>query len=145
MDRPALIGSIEANTRMDFARSGGPGGQNVNKVNSKVIARIELSSLLGLSEAELALAKERLANRIVEDGSGGAILLVIVDEERDQIRNRAIALSRIEQLLTAASAIPKTRRPTKPGRAARERRLDSKHKRSTIKRGRGSGSPGSDD
>lgn len=133
MDRAALRASIEAAVEMDFSRSGGPGGQNVNKVNSKVTARVPLAALGGLSEAELARAREILAPRLTLSGE----LLVVANEERDQIRNRELALERLFSLLASAAALPKKRRPTKPGRAARERRLASKRARGESKRLRG--------
>lgn len=133
MDREALRASIEAVVEMDFSRSGGPGGQNVNKVNSKVSARVLLSSLEGLSEAEAARVRLLLATRITLAGE----LLVVANEERDQVRNREIALDRLFSLVSEAALIPKRRRKTKPGRGARERRLSSKKAHGEAKRLRG--------
>ena len=81
MNRELLRASIVAQVLVDFARSGGPGGQNVNKVNSKVIARLDLAKVQGLSEAEAAQARERLASRLTNSGE----LLVQADEERDLV------------------------------------------------------------
>jgi ribosome-associated protein len=134
MDRELIRASIAARVDFDYARSGGPGGQNVNKVNSKVIARIPLADIEGLSSAEIARARERLASRLTNAGE----LLVAVDEERDQARNREQALARMEELLVRAAHIPKPRRATKPTRASRERRLEAKKTRSASKRLRGS-------
>jgi len=133
MDKERLRASIEAACEMDFARSGGPGGQNVNKVNSKVVARVRMDRLEGLSEAEAARARELLASRLTNEDE----LLVVADEERDQLRNREAALERLFALVSAAAAIPKKRRPTKPTRASRERRLSAKRGRSEDKRLRG--------
>jgi ribosome-associated protein len=133
VDREALRASIEASVEMDFSRSGGPGGQNVNKVNSKVSARVLLSSLEGLSEAEAARVRLLLATRITLAGE----LLVVANEERDQVRNREIALDRLFSLISEAALIPKRRRKTKPGRGARERRLSSKKAHGEAKRLRG--------
>jgi ribosome-associated protein len=112
-----------------FSRSSGPGGQNVNKVNSKVLARVAIDRLAGLSGQELALLRERLAGRLTIAGE----LLVTADDERDQVRNRGTALERLEALIVSAARIPKTRRPTKPTRGSRERRLSSKRVRSSSK------------
>lgn len=125
--------SIERLTSLSFARSGGPGGQNVNKVNSKVVARIALGDIEGLSEAERAHAALRLAGRLTNEGE----LVVQADEERDQPGNRRRALQRLVALVLAAAALPRRRTPTKPTRASRERRLASKKAASAIKRGRG--------
>ncbi len=129
MNFESLRSSIEQGARLEFARSGGPGGQNVNKVNSKAIARIRLDELRGLSAAESAMAAERLATRLTTSGE----LVVQSDEERDQVRNRALALARLFSLIAAAARLPKPRKATKPTRASRERRLASKRSRSVSK------------
>ena len=134
MNEALVISSVIAFARLDYARSGGPGGQNVNKVNSKAIARVELDAIDGLSAAERERARALLANRINEEGE----LVVQAEEERDQARNREAALSRLAALVIGAARLPKRRRPTKPTRASRERRLESKRIRSERKRGRGS-------
>jgi len=132
--------SILALARLDYARSSGPGGQNVNKVNSKAVARVALAAIEGLSEPERERALLLLANRLNEAGE----LVVQAEDERDQIRNREAALERLAALVIGAARLPKRRKPTKPTRASRERRLESKRIRSEHKRGRGSAS-GKDD
>jgi ribosome-associated protein len=124
-----LRSSIEEKAFLDFARSGGPGGQNVNKVNSKAIARIRLDEVLGLSQAEAALASERLAGRLTTSGE----LVVQSDEEREQGRNREAAIARLFAIISGAARLPKPRKATKPTRASRERRLASKRSRSSSK------------
>jgi ribosome-associated protein len=127
-----LRSSIEERAVLDFARSGGPGGQNVNKVNSKAIARVRLNELAGLSPAETAMAAQRLASKLTTEGE----LVVQADEERDQGRNREAAIARLFAIVAAAARLPKPRRATKPTRASRERRLASKRLRSDYKRSR---------
>jgi len=129
MNLELLRASIESKAELDFARSGGPGGQNVNKVNSKAIARIRLDEVEGLSIAEAAQAFSRLASRLTTLGE----LIVQADEERDQGRNREAALARLLALVSGAARLPKQRRATKPTRASRERRLASKRTRSASK------------
>jgi ribosome-associated protein len=121
--------SIRAAADASFSRSGGPGGQNVNKVNTKVTLRLRLTDIAGLSEAELNRARELLANRITNEDE----IVINADEERSQQTNLERAFCRLEALITAAARLPKRRRPTKPSQAAREQRLQSKHQNSRKK------------
>ena len=113
-----------------FARSGGPGGQNVNKVASKVMARLALRDLSFLSAGEKARVEARLSHRIGEGGN----LAVTVQDTRDQSRNREIAVARMAELIAAAMRKPKMRLATKPTGAAREARLRAKKRRAADKR-----------
>lgn len=113
-----------------FSRSPGPGGQSVNTTDS----RAELSYDLARSDALGPVLKERalraLAGRLTD-----GVLTVTASEHRSQLRNRQAAASRLAALLLAATAPPPPRRrPTKPSRAARERRLAAKQRRSQVKR-----------
>ena len=121
--------SIRAVGRADFSRSGGPGGQNVNKVNTKVTMRVRVDDLAGLNDAEAARVRETLANRISGDGE----LIIASSEERSQRTNLERAYARMECLIVNAARLPRPRRPTKPGRAAREERLHAKRCRGLIK------------
>jgi ribosome-associated protein len=127
MTRSEAAELVRARGSFSFARAGGPGGQNVNKVSSKVVARLPLDALDG---ARRALVESRLANRISTDGH----IVISVQDTREQTRNREIAIRRLADLVARASLVPKSRRKTRPPRASREARLRSKRIRAERKR-----------
>ncbi|WP_304244478.1 alternative ribosome rescue aminoacyl-tRNA hydrolase ArfB, partial [Gracilinema caldarium] len=118
MDPVRLHSSILEHAQLQFSRSGGPGGQNVNKVNSRVEIRIHIDELQGLSDAELQRLRTVLSNRITNSGE----LVLTASDERSQLDNRDLAFQRLEQLISSAAKLPKQRKPTKPTRASREQR-----------------------
>ena len=129
MNTLLLYQSIRNAAQADFSRSGGPGGQNVNKVSTKVTLRIRVDAIEGLNEAEVTRLREALAHRITGSGE----LVIAASEERSQRVNLERAYARMESLIANAARLPRLRRPTKPGRAAREERLRSKRRRGLIK------------
>lgn len=115
-----------------FTRASGPGGQNVNKVSSAVQIRFDLSGSRSLPKD----VRERLARlagrRLTRDG----VIVIIAQRYRTQERNRRDALDRLIALVRRAADAPTPRRPTKPSRAAKERRLEAKARRAGLKESR---------
>jgi ribosome-associated protein len=108
--------------RMAVSRSSGPGGQNVNKVASKVELRVDLQAVVGLRPDARLRLQQLAATRLDADG----LLLVVSQRTRDQPRNLEDAQDKVRQLIARALVAPRKRRPTRPSRGAQERRLTEK-------------------
>ena len=130
MDARELEELVRRLAGFHFSRAGGPGGQNVNKVSSRVTARLPLAALPGLAAEARARLAARLGRRVNAEG----LLQLSVRDTRDQARNREIAVRRLAALLAAAMREPRRRRATRPSAGSRERRLSAKKRRSQDKR-----------
>jgi ribosome-associated protein len=115
-----------------FILASGPGGQNVNKVSSAVQLRFNVGHSPSLSEEVRARLMRLSGRRLTKDG----VLVILAREHRTQERNRLDAREKLFALIREAATLPKPRRPTKPTKASRQRRLESKTARARIKRGR---------
>lgn len=118
--------------RVQYARSRGPGGQNVNKVNTKAEIWTPVGRIMGLSEAAAQRLRAIAGKRLTLQDE----IHIAADLSRSQERNREEAISRLAVMVSAALHEPKPRRKTKPSRAAKMRRVESKRRRGQIKSGR---------
>jgi len=116
-----------------FVRASGPGGQNVNKVATAAQLRFDLAGTQSLEPAVKHRLRSLAGRRVTEEGA----LIIVARNQRTQEGNRREALERLADLVRRALVPPKVRKPTRPTRAARERRLTNKTQRRTTKQMRG--------
>jgi ribosome-associated protein len=120
-----------------FSRSGGPGGQNVNRRETRVELLFDLRHSPSVQEAQ----RERLLARLAGQVDSRGILRIVVNEERSQLQNRQLALARFVELMRRGLHVPRRRRPTRPSRATIEHRLTQKRRRAERKASRGGVAP----
>jgi ribosome-associated protein len=130
MEDPMIVNSRLAlplsEVSLRTSRSSGPGGQHANVTASRVEAVFDIAESASLDDAQ----RDRLRSRY------GQRVTAVAQDARSQARNRELALERLKEKIAAGLAVPKRRRPTKPGKAAREKRLESKRRTSQRKRSR---------
>ena len=121
-------------TELDFkaVRSSGAGGQNVNKVSSKVMLSFNVPASQALSVEEKELVQQRLATKLTNDN----VLILNCDEDRSQLRNKEIVIKRFLQLMEHSLRIEKERKATKVPRAVIKKRIENKRRQSDIKQSR---------
>jgi ribosome-associated protein len=121
---------LEPELEFITSRSSGPGGQNVNKLNTKVTLRFNVHNSAILTDDEKTIIAAKLASRITTDG----VLLVVAQDKRSQLQNKESAVVKLDALLSKAFAVKKKRKATKPSRASVQERIDAKKKTSEKKK-----------
>ena len=124
------IRGLESELQFSASRSAGAGGQNVNKVNTKVELRFSVISTLILSDEEKELIINKLRNRLNKDGE----LVLVSQEARSQLENKLAVTEKFYRLLASALTLPVPRKETRPTKASKLKRLESKKIRSTVKK-----------
>lgn len=132
---PGGVAIPDEELRFIASRSGGPGGQHVNKVSSRMTLRFDVGGSPSLTPRQKERLGERLRTRIGADG----VLRVVSSKHRSQLANREAAVVRFRELLALALAEPKERRSTRVPAGARQRRIEEKKRRGHIKKGRAGG------
>jgi ribosome-associated protein len=118
--------------QFEFARSGGPGGQHVNKTNSAAILRWNMDCSLAFTDEQRARLQSKLESKLTIEGE----LIIRSEEHRDQDKNKKRCLEKLNEIIDKALLIPKKRKPTKPSRSQKEKRIKSKKIRSEVKKSR---------
>ena len=121
-------------TELNFkaVRSSGAGGQNVNKVSSKVVLTFDLNASQALNEQEKALLAIKLATKLTSEN----LLILNCDEDRSQLKNKSIVIKRFLEVIEKAVIVPKKRKATKPTKASKEKRIESKKNDAAKKQNR---------
>lgn len=129
MNTPVQLRDFSSELKFSASRSGGAGGQNVNKVNTKVELSFDLYASLLLSDEEKAILAEKLASKVNAEG----ILKISSQTDRTQLGNKEACIKKFYVLVEKAFVVRKKRKATKPTAASKEKRLDSKRKQSELK------------
>ena len=124
------ITDLETEISFKTSRSGGSGGQHVNKVSTKVELDFDIAASKILTEEQKAVLLQKLASRLTTEG----ILQIIAQAERSQLRNKKAAIEKFHTLIAEAFFVQKKRKPTKISKAAKERRLVSKKRKAEVKK-----------
>ncbi len=124
--------TFEKELKFRTSRSGGPGGQSVNKTETRVEVMFDIAASKALSESQKEIIKIKLGNRI----SSSNIISLAVSEKRGQLENKGLEINRLHSILEDALTPEKRRIPSKPSKASKTRRIESKNRRSELKSSR---------
>ncbi len=128
MDKAILLSEL----KFKAVRSSGAGGQNVNKVSSKVVLSFDLANSLGLNEEEKERLQIKIANKLTQE----AVLIITSEEDRSQFKNKEIAIKKFLKVIENGLLVPKERKEIKVSRNAKEKRLNAKKVMSVLKQNR---------
>ena len=132
MQRSVTASTLLRELQFSTSRSSGPGGQNVNKVNTKVTLKFDVSGSSVLTDEEKQILLNKLASRLTTDG----MLLVSAQEKRSQLQNKEEAIRKFDKLLEKAFHKKRKRKPTKPSKGSIQSRINQKKQRSEKKKWR---------
>jgi ribosome-associated protein len=130
--RPITSSLLTSELEFSTSRSSGPGGQNVNKVETKVTLKFDVAGSAILTDEEKATILARLATRITTDG----VLVLTAQEKRSQLQNKEAVIAKFDELIAGAFFKPKARKATKPSKAAKQKRFNQKKQQSQKKQWR---------
>ena len=128
MDKEILLSEL----KFKAVRSSGAGGQNVNKVSSKVVLSFDLFNSFGLTQEEKELLKTKISTKLTQDN----ILILTSEEDRSQLKNKEVVVKKFLKVIENGLKIPKQRKETKIPRAVKEKRLQEKKSTASIKENR---------
>jgi ribosome-associated protein len=130
MKTALLLKDLQSELSFKTSRSGGAGGQNVNKVSTKVEINFDIAASNILTAEQKAVLLEKLASQLTKEG----MLQIVSQTERTQLGNKTKVIEKFYKILEKAFFVPKKRKPTKPSKSSKEKRLISKKKHSEIKK-----------
>ena len=128
MDKAILLSEL----KFKAVRSSGAGGQNVNKVSSKVVLSFDLANSLGLTQEEKERLQIKIANKLTQE----VVLIITSEEDRSQFKNKEIAIKKFLKVIENGLLVPKERKEIKVSRRAKEKRLNAKKVMSVLKQNR---------